>query len=54
MPRHEAYGQRLCNFSLTCSDMFNKLLNLIPYGMLIRGMIFGFLMVALSLYVKFS
>ena len=34
--------------------MFTKLLHLIPYGMLIRGMIMGFLLVVLSLYVKFS
>ncbi len=34
--------------------MFYKLLNLIPYGMLIRGMILGFFISALSLYVKFS
>ena len=34
--------------------MIYKLLNLIPYGMLIRGMILGFLMVVLSLYVKVS
>ncbi len=34
--------------------MFTKLLHLIPYGMLIRGMIVGFLMVSLSLYVMAS
>lgn len=34
--------------------MFTKLLNLLPYGMLIRGMVLGFLLVVLSLYVMAS
>ncbi len=34
--------------------MFYKLLDLIPYGLLIRGMVISFVVVAISLYAKFS
>ena len=34
--------------------MFNKLLDLLPYDLLIRGMVISFVVVALSLYAMAS
>jgi len=34
--------------------MFYKLLDLLPYGLLIRGMVISFFVVALSLYAMAS